>query len=181
MVSDKINNVAASSPSKIEGAGGSMTKHHEQNNSKMKTFRRKLRNNSTLAEKTLWNWLKDDNINGLRFRRQYSIGNYILDFYCPKLKFAIELDGDYHYHGGVGKADYFREQYLKQRFGITTLRFENCIALQQPYVIINAIINFADKPYSPGACATPSSLEGELFKQISKLFHWSILKKIQFK
>lgn len=155
MNSSQINNAAASSPSKIEGAGGSMTKHHEKNSSKMKAFRRELRNNSTSAEKTLWNWLKGDKVNGLRFRRQYSIGNYILDFYCPKLKLAIELDGDYHYHGGMVKADYLREQYLKQKFGITTLRFENRIALQQPYVIVNAIINFADRPYSPGALRHP--------------------------
>ena len=58
--------------------------------------RKLLRNNSTPAECELWNYLKGRKISDLKFRRQHSIDNYILDFYCPQLKLAIELDGEYH-------------------------------------------------------------------------------------
>ena len=129
---------STSSPSKIEGAGGSMTTH-THNAPELKPFRRALRNNSTEAEKALWNWLKGNKIEGLRFRRQYSIDNHILDFYCPKLRLAIELDGEYHYHGNMLTADYERDAYLFEKYGIRTLRFENHIVFEQPYTIINAI------------------------------------------
>lgn len=133
-----------SSPSKIEGAGGSMTTHskHHKNISQLKYLRRNLRNNSTLAEKALWNWLKHDQVEGLRFRRQYSIDKYILDFYCPTLKLSIELDGDYHHHVNQPTFDYERDEFLRENFGIHTLRFENQIVFNQPQTIINAIINF---------------------------------------
>ncbi len=56
---------------------------------------RYLRNNSLLPEVLLWNRLKHDQI-GYQFRRQFEFDNYILDFYCPKLRFAIEIDGKIH-------------------------------------------------------------------------------------
>ncbi|WP_143525188.1 endonuclease domain-containing protein, partial [Labilibacter marinus] len=55
--------------------------------------RKQLRNNSTPAECELWNYLKGKKVCRLKFRRQYSVGKYVLDFYCPELKLAIELDG----------------------------------------------------------------------------------------
>ena len=116
-----------SSPSKIEGAGGSMTPH-THNESSLKTFRRALRNNSTEAEKALWNWLKGNRIDGLRFRRQFSVEHFVLDFYCPKLRLAIELDGEYHYHGSVVLADYEREAYLLEKHGIKSY-FSGCLTL----------------------------------------------------
>ena len=53
--------------------------------------RKELRNHSTSAEATLWKMLKGKQIAGLKFRRQHSVGPYILDFYCPQIKLAIEL------------------------------------------------------------------------------------------
>ena len=61
-----------------------------------KSARKNLRNCSTSAEATLWKLIKDKQIDGLKFRRQHSVGSYILDFYCPKLRLDIELDGEVH-------------------------------------------------------------------------------------
>ena len=55
--------------------------------------RKELRSNGTKYEATLWLILKNRQIDGVRFRRQFSVGEYILDFYCPELKLGIELDG----------------------------------------------------------------------------------------
>ena len=146
---DRNQVISVSSPSKLEGVGGSVSHHSAsdankriKNTASAKVFRRELRNHSTPAEKSLWNWLKNDQIAGYRFRRQYSIGNYIVDFYCPKLKLAIELDGDYHYHGGMVKSDAVRDKWLSDTYQICTLRFSNEVAIKQPYVIINSINNY---------------------------------------
>ena len=56
---------------------------HSHNIPAMKPFRRKLRKSMTLAETALWLLIKNKQLNGVRFLRQFSIGNYIVDFYCP--------------------------------------------------------------------------------------------------
>ena len=70
------------------------------NRKSLKSFRSSLRNRSSSAEAALWNILKSRNLDGRKFRRQYSIGNYIVDFCCPSEKLIIELDGAPHgeYH-----------------------------------------------------------------------------------
>jgi len=72
----------------------------------LKSFRSSLRNRSTSAEAALWNILKSKNPDGKKFRRQYSIDNYIVDFCCPSEKLIIELNGDPH--GEYHKILYFR-------------------------------------------------------------------------
>jgi len=88
--------------------------------------RRNLRNNLTSAEAVLWNNLKNAQLEGRKFRRQHSIGEYILDFYCPEEKLAVELDGAGHFDVGGNQHDDARTAYLAQ-FGIVVLRFENKI------------------------------------------------------
>ena len=150
-----------SSPSKIEGAEGSMTAssklvRYNKNDPQLKIIRRQLRNNSTKAEKTLWNWLKKDQIQGLRFRRQYGIGNFILDFYCPQIKLCIELDGDYHFHVSQPYSDAERDDILLKKYGIYTLRFENKIVFTQPQTIINSILYYKQVLEH----SSPSKIEG---------------------
>jgi very-short-patch-repair endonuclease len=90
----------------------------------LKAYRRKLRKNLTPAEAFLWLHLKNKQLEGRRFRRQFSIDNYILDFYCPSEKLAIELDGARHFtHQGVEK-DKVRDSFLKAN-GIGVIRIEN--------------------------------------------------------
>lgn len=96
----------------------------------LRTFRKALRNNLTPAEAKLWTHLKSAQLNGRKFRRQHSVGLYILDFYCPTEKLAVELDGEAHNHAEAQKHDRERGLFL-QRVGIKVLRFENKAVFQQ--------------------------------------------------
>ena len=99
-----------------------MAKIH--NRKYLKDRRKELRNNLTSAEAALWSLLKGKQLKGRKFRRQHSIGNYIVDFYCPAEKLAIELDGDGHFTSGGWEDDQEREEFLENQ-GIRVIRFEN--------------------------------------------------------
>ena len=86
--------------------------------------RRFLRNNPTDSEKKLWQFLRKKKRSGYKFRRQYGIDAFIVDFYCPKAKLAIEINGEIHKSREVILADRERQEYLEQ-FGISFLRFTN--------------------------------------------------------
>lgn len=85
--------------------------------------RRYLRNSMPKAEVLLWCKLKGKQVGGARFRRQYSVGPFVLDFYCPQVKLAIEVDGDSHFLDD-GRRDTDRQRYI-EGFGIRFLRFTN--------------------------------------------------------
>ena len=89
-----------------------------------KETRQLLRNSSPSAELILWSKLKSRQICDRRFRRQFSVGPYVVDFYCPALKFAIEIDGDSHFHPGEQEKDRQRQEH-NESFGIQFLRFGN--------------------------------------------------------
>lgn len=89
-----------------------------------KEKRRELRRNLTEAEKALWEKLRGKRLEGLKFFRQYGIGPYVADFYCPQRKLVIEVDGGQHFCEEGKKYDAKREQYLSS-LGIKTLRFSN--------------------------------------------------------
>ncbi len=86
--------------------------------------RRVLRKNMPPAEIILWSKLRGNNLNGCKFRRQYSVGPYVLDFYCPQLKLAIEIDGESHFMEGAEIRDQKRQTVIESA-GITFLRFTN--------------------------------------------------------
>jgi very-short-patch-repair endonuclease len=105
--------------------------------------RKELRNNSTSAEATLWKSLQRNQLDGRKFRRQHSIANYIVDFYCSSEKLVIELDGAVHLDFAVGNYDYEREQKLKS-LGFKVLRFENKEVFENLESLLNEIKrNFA--------------------------------------
>ena len=97
----------------------------------MKPFRRKLRKQMTAAEVALWLMIKNKQLDGERFLRQFSIGHYVVDFYCHKHKLAIELDGEVHSSEDRQTYDKKRTDYLNS-VGVTVLRFENFEVLQYP-------------------------------------------------
>jgi very-short-patch-repair endonuclease len=76
------------------------------------------------SEVLLWARLKNKQMHGERFLRQYSIDQYILDFYCPRLKLAIEIDGDSHFMSGAEDYDKVRQEHI-ETFDIQFLRFTN--------------------------------------------------------
>ena len=85
--------------------------------------RKHLRNNLTPQEIILWSILRKEQL-GCKFRRQHSIGNYIVDFYCPAQKLIIELDGSQHKREKDRKYDLKRTQYFES-LGLRTVRFWN--------------------------------------------------------
>jgi len=104
----------------------------------MKPFRRKLRKQMTAAEVALWHMLKNKQLDGERFLRQYSIGHYVVDFYCPKYKLAVELDGEGHFTEAGKTYDAKRTEYLNS-VGVHVLRFENFEVFQYPMRTLDEI------------------------------------------
>ncbi len=105
----------------------------------LKPVRKYLRNNSTSAEATLWNILKNKQVAGYKFRRQHSIGKYIVDFYCPTLQLSIELDGEPHAELINIARDAERDEFLNQQ-GIKVMRYENRWVFEYPNVITEEIL-----------------------------------------
>ena len=83
-----------------------------------------LRKNMTKQERILWTFLRKKNINNLKFRRQYSIGNYIVDFICNEKKLIIEIDGGQHNENKNITYDQERTKYLESK-GYKVIRFWN--------------------------------------------------------
>lgn len=94
------------------------------NNPDMKRLRKSLRNGATPAEQELWKFLRHSSLGGYKFRRQHSVGRYILDFYCPSCRLAIELDGDSHFTNQAIEYDQERTAFLNA-LNIRVLRFFN--------------------------------------------------------
>lgn len=85
--------------------------------------RKELRNHSTSEEILLWNYLKHSKL-GVKFRRQHSIGGYIVDFYSPAKKLVIELDGGVHNTKEAKEYDKVRDEFLKG-MDLKILRLDN--------------------------------------------------------
>jgi very-short-patch-repair endonuclease len=93
------------------------------NNKIFRDRRRELRANSTPVEEILWFYLRDRKL-GSKFKRQHSIGGYIVDFYCSEKKLIIELDGVIHDRMENKEYDLVRDKYLNE-LGYHTIRFRN--------------------------------------------------------
>lgn len=111
------------------------------NKTKETDKRRLLRNNATNAETVLWSHLRNSKLNGLKFRRQFSINNYVVDFYCSRLKLAVEIDGSVHKQKRVQKMDKIRQDQIES-LGITFLRFTNIEIINEISKIKERILAF---------------------------------------
>jgi very-short-patch-repair endonuclease len=94
------------------------------NRKELMNRRKELRNNATLAERFLWLHLRHSQFEGRKFRRQHSIGQYVVDFYCPEERLAVELDGLGHFTESGLEYDKKRTEYIEDK-QITVIRFEN--------------------------------------------------------
>ncbi len=108
------------------------------NRKETKQLRNTLRKNQTTAERVLWSRLRNKQMNGLKFFRQYGVGKYIADFYCPRIKLAIEIDGGGHYTDAGLTSDLLRDAAFSS-LGITTLRFTNSEILNQLDCVLEKI------------------------------------------
>jgi very-short-patch-repair endonuclease len=104
-----------------------------------KEKRRILRKNITASEKIVWTYLRRKQILSERFLRQFSVEYYVLDFYCPRLRLAIEIDGDSHFiNQDVIDYDKERQDFI-ENLGIEFLRFRNEEVFADNDGVINSI------------------------------------------
>ena len=99
-------------------------KENIHNINALKDNRKNLRNSLTPAEAMLWTLLKNCQLENRKFRRQHSVGPYVLDFYCPAENLCIELDGEGHFNEASFEYDTARTEYLNS-LNIKVIRFEN--------------------------------------------------------
>jgi very-short-patch-repair endonuclease len=99
---------------------------------------RLLRKKATDVERILWRRLRNRNFAGYKFRRQHPFGPYILDFYCPSAKLAIELDGGGHDYRASQVRDRARSEFLSRQ-GVAVLRFWNHQVRQELDSVLQAI------------------------------------------
>jgi len=93
-------------------------------NKNLKGYSKTLRENMTEAERLLWEKIRGKQLKGYQFYRQKTIGSCIVDFYCPKAKLVIELDGRQHYSSEGKAKDMTRDGYMKD-IGLRVLRFSD--------------------------------------------------------
>ncbi|MBU4142602.1 endonuclease domain-containing protein [Patescibacteria group bacterium] len=108
----------------------------------LKTRRRELRKNQTDAEKVLWRYLRRRTMEDLKFFRQYGVGPYTIDFYCPQIRLAIEIDGGQHAESQGQAKDTIRTKYLEKE-NIRVVRFWNNEVIKQKEAVIEKIRQFA--------------------------------------
>ena len=103
---------------------------------------RRLRREQTDAERTLWRMLRGRRLGGLKFRRQHVVGPWILDFYCPECRLAVELDGGQHNEAENRRRDEARTAFLEDR-GVAVLRYSNLEALRETEAVLEDIARHA--------------------------------------
>ena len=111
----------------------------------MKPFRKGLRKRLTPSEASLWSLLKNKQAFGLKFRRQTSIENFIVDFYCAELKMIIELDGEPHFTQEQADKDRKRDKRLVE-LGYKVFRYENVVVYDHPDFIFDDIKSLITSP-----------------------------------
>lgn len=120
------------------------------NNPEHKGYRHNLRRNLTKEEIILWSYLKNKQL-GYKFRRQFGIGQCIVDFYCPEKRLVLELDGGQHNDDQGVVSDQRRDRYLKS-LSITTLRIWNNDINENISGVIEEIKYYlANSPYPSGS------------------------------
>jgi len=112
------------------------------------------------AESVLWSKLRGRQMLGYKFRRQYSVGGYVVDFYCAEVRLAIEVDGDSHFQNASQARDKDREAFIKS-FGIDVLRFRNVEVFEQLNDVMDAIGRKLLEGRKP-PCSPPLSKGGRI-------------------
>lgn len=121
----------------------------------LKSRRRQLRASLTPAEAALWLQLQRSQLGGRKFRRQHSFGPYILDFYCPSERLAIELDGAAHDSGAAAEKDAIRNEFLNSHT-IRVTHFENRLVFENLEGVLVEIRRHYTRT-TPALRADPSS------------------------
>ena len=107
-------------------------------NKGLKEPSRHLRKNMTEAERLFWSKVRGKQLNGVQFYRQKTIGEYIVDFFCPQAKLVIEVDGSQHYQEAEIEKDMLRDDYLRAQ-GLKVLRFSNREVLENMAGVLETV------------------------------------------
>ncbi|MFA5111939.1 MAG: DUF559 domain-containing protein [Desulfobaccales bacterium] len=107
-------------------------------NPKLKAKGRQLRQNLTDSERVLWQRLRGKQLADVQFYCQKPIGDYIVDFYAPKAKLVIEIDGSQHLEGQHAEKDKNRDEYLAS-LGLMVLRFDSRQALKETEAVMEVV------------------------------------------
>ena len=107
-------------------------------NKNLKQHSRQLRNNMTDAERHLWTKIRMKQLKGYQFYRQKPVGDYIVDFFCPRAKLVIEVDGSQHFADEMTEYDRIRDEYLSS-LGLRVLRFTNTEVLTNIEGVVESI------------------------------------------
>lgn len=116
---------------------------------------RELRRRSTYTEQIAWNLLRDRRCFNLKFRRQYGVAGFIVDFYCPELRLAIEIDGSSH----VGREGYdaWRQRVIEEK-SISFIRVTNEVLESNPEILFDRIRDFMEAASAPTVSSPSRSL-----------------------
>ena len=128
-------------------AAGRGSKRRFSRTGEMTERARRLRASMTDAEAKLWRALRRDQLDGLNFRRQHPVGSYTLDFYCPPLRLAIEVDGGQHAESTGRRHDTYRTARLAEE-GILVVRFWNNDVLTNLSGVLEEIARLAHERQS---------------------------------
>ena len=131
-----------------------MPKGIQRPTAEQREFAKQLRHELTDCERLLWQRLRNRQLGGFKFRRQYPLPPYVLDFYCAELGLAVELDGGQHFSDQALRRDAERSRYLGGR-GIRVIRFSNREVLAQMPELLAEILRQAEI-----AAPHPSPLPG---------------------
>ena len=115
-----------------------------KNKSQLLFRRRELRKKQTKQEEILWQYIRNRKL-GVKFKRQYSVGGYVLDFYCPEIKLVIEIDGIQHLRKEEFLYDEERTDFLRI-LGCTVLRFKNIEVEKNLEKVLSRIKEFKPSP-----------------------------------
>ena len=125
-----------------------------------KTFSRFLRKHQSIPEKLLWEHLRNRKFEGLKFKRQYPIGNFIVDFFCNNLKLVVEIDGKSHNYGYQKENDKPREETILSE-GNNIFRIKNEEIISDINNVLNKLKLFINSLDSTSTPVSPSPVKGE--------------------
>ena len=111
-------------------------------------LRRALRSGASDAERNLWQRLRNRQVGGHKFRRQESVGPYVVDFFCQDALLVVEVDGGHHFESPQRERDDERSAYLRS-LGMRVLRFDNRQVLTEPAGVLESILLALTEPPSP--------------------------------
>ena len=113
-------------------------------NRKLRERSQQLRKNMTAAETFLWSKIRIKQVKGHWFYRQKPVGEYIADFYCPRAKLVVEVDGGQHFTEETASNDRVRDEYMWS-LGLTVLRFSNSEVLKNTDSVAETIYELLGK------------------------------------